>query len=188
MSMATRAELVQATVGRYLAGTRLEKHLILNEFVALTGFHRKHAMRLLRVGGSSTRDRSRPERRLYDEAVRTALIVVWEASDRICGKRLQPLLVPMVEAMEWHGHVQLEDEVRARLVSMSAATIDRALREAKAGAGQKRRRRPANGIRSTVPVRTFFWTGEIPRRGSARPIWSGTAAQQPKAVSFRRWW
>lgn len=29
---------------------------------------------------------------LYDEAVRAALIVLWEASDRVCGKRLQPLL------------------------------------------------------------------------------------------------
>ena len=133
MGMATRVELVQATVGRYVAGTRQEKHLILNEFVALTGFHRKHAMRLLRVDGSKAKDGSRPERRLYNEAVRTALIVMWEASDRICGKRLQPLLVPMIEAMERHGHVRLEDAVRARLVSMSAATIDRALREAKAG-------------------------------------------------------
>ena len=133
MSMATRVELVQATVDRYVAGTRQEKHLILNEFVALTGFHRKHAMRLLRVDASKAKNGSRPERRLYNEAVRTALIVMWEASDRICGKRLQPLLVPMIEAMERHGHVRLEDAVRARLVSMSAATIDRALREAKAG-------------------------------------------------------
>ena len=28
-------------------------------------------------------------RRIYDEAVRQALIVAWEASDRICGKRLK---------------------------------------------------------------------------------------------------
>ena len=107
--MATRSELVAATSSRYVGSTRLEKHLILNEFVALTGFHRKHAMRLLRASGGPKKNGSRPERRLYNEAVRTALIVVWEASDRICGKRLQPLLVPMVEAMERHGHMRLED-------------------------------------------------------------------------------
>ena len=28
-------------------------------------------------------------RRIYDEAVREAVIVVWEAADRICGKRLK---------------------------------------------------------------------------------------------------
>ena len=33
----------------------------------------------------------RPARRVYDDAVREALIVLWEASDRICGKRLKPL-------------------------------------------------------------------------------------------------
>jgi hypothetical protein len=56
--------------------------------------------------------------------VREALIVVWEASDRICGKRLRPLLPILVEAMERHGHIQLAPEVRARLLAMSAATID----------------------------------------------------------------
>jgi hypothetical protein len=39
-------------------------------------------------------------------------IVVWEASDRICGKRLRPLLPILVEAMEQHGHLQLVPEVR----------------------------------------------------------------------------
>jgi len=45
-----------------------------------------------------------------------ALIVVWEASDRICGKRLRPLLPILVEAMELHGHLQLVPEVRRRLL------------------------------------------------------------------------
>jgi hypothetical protein len=71
--------------------------------------------------------RSRPRRRIYDDAVREALIVVWEASDRICGKRLRPLVPIMLEAMERHGHLQLAPEVRTGLLAMSAATIDRAL-------------------------------------------------------------
>jgi hypothetical protein len=32
---------------------------------------------------------------VYDEAVREALGVLWEASDRICGKRLKALLVDL---------------------------------------------------------------------------------------------
>ena len=35
-------------------------------------------------------------RRIYDEAVREALIVVWEASDRICGKRLKAVLPSLI--------------------------------------------------------------------------------------------
>jgi hypothetical protein len=48
VSMATREELVAATGCRYLVADRREKKRILDEFVAVTGFHRKHAMRLLR--------------------------------------------------------------------------------------------------------------------------------------------
>ena len=65
----------------------------------------KHAMRLLRAGHVTRRCGPRPGRRIYDEAVREALIVIWEASDRICGKRLRPLLPILVEAMERHGHL-----------------------------------------------------------------------------------
>lgn len=50
VSMGTRAELVAATHGRYAGASRPEKRRILDEFVAVTGFHRKHAMRLLRTG------------------------------------------------------------------------------------------------------------------------------------------
>ena len=65
----------------------------------------------------------RPGRRVYGDAVREALIVLWEASDRICGKRLRPLLPILVEAMERHGHLQLVPEVRTRLLAICSAAI-----------------------------------------------------------------
>jgi hypothetical protein len=42
--MATRDELVAAIVERYGRSNRAERGRILNEFVAVTGFHRKHAV------------------------------------------------------------------------------------------------------------------------------------------------
>ena len=86
----TRLELVVAVRDRYGAATKTDKRRILDEFVALTGYHRKHAIRVLAVatdaGTPSTAD---PRPRVYDEAVRQVLIIAWEASDRICGKRLK---------------------------------------------------------------------------------------------------
>ena len=157
ISMAARDELVAAVADRYAMGDRGERGRILDEFAAVTGYHRKHAMRLLRAGQVNRRRGPRPGRRIYDEAVREALIVVWEASDRICGKRLRPLLPILVEAMERHGHLQLVPEVRARLLAMSAATIDRALRDIRRQAGTATRRRsaPSAAIRRSVPIRTF---------------------------------
>ena len=45
--MATRAELSAMVGDRYRGGNREERGRILDEFAALTGYHRKHAIRLL---------------------------------------------------------------------------------------------------------------------------------------------
>ena len=96
ISMATRDELVGALVARYAGSNRKERGRILDEFVAVSGVHRKHAMRLLRAGQAHHRSGPRPAQRLYNEAVREALVVLWEASDRVCGKRLRAL-VPILD-------------------------------------------------------------------------------------------
>lgn len=154
--MAMRAELVEVVRERYRAADRRSKGRILDEFVAVTGFHRKHAMRLLRAERPTKASRSRPERRIYDEAVRTALVVLWEASDRLCGKRLRPLIPILLGAMERHGHLDVAPEVATKLTAMSAATIDRALRDVKAGSRTPRRRGVATtALRRSVPIRTF---------------------------------
>ena len=157
VSMATRDELVVAVAGRYSSSSRVERGLILDEFASVTGHHRKHAMRLLRAGLTGCGMKPRPRRRIYGEAIRLALVVIWEASDRICGKRLRPLVPILVESMERHSHLQLAPEVRLGLLSMSAATIDRALREARGPTGGRPRRRspPSAAVRRSVAVRTF---------------------------------
>lgn len=157
LSAATRGEVVTAAGRRYAEADRRERGRILDELTSLTGLHRKHAARLLRGGGTGKRHDIRPERRFYDNAAREALVVIWEASDRVCGKRLRPLVPILIEAMERHGHLQLASDVRSGLLSMSAATIDRALREVRGRSGGRTRRRapPSAAVRRSVTVRTF---------------------------------
>jgi hypothetical protein len=155
--MATRDEFVAAVVERYGSSKRCEKTRILDEFAAVAGFHRKHAARVLRAGVSDHRSAPRPQRRLYDDAVREALTVLWEASDPICGKRLMAMIPSLITAMERHGHLRLAPEMRAALLTMSAATIDRAHRPMRMQTGGRIRRRPgSSAIRRSIPVRTFF--------------------------------
>ena len=68
--MTTRKELVEALRVRYQDAAVGDKVKILDEFVALTGYHRKHAIRILREKVTSNEKRARD--RLYDEAVRQA--------------------------------------------------------------------------------------------------------------------
>jgi hypothetical protein len=79
--------------------------------------------------------------------------VIWDASDRICGKRLKALMPLLVEAMERHKHLQLAPEIRTTLLGMSAATIDRALRILRehAGAPARRRTAPSLAVRAAFP-------------------------------------
>lgn len=108
----------------YRAATRAEKGRILDEVVRRTGYHRKHAVRLLR------RERV-PPRRLYNATVAEALVLVWRASGRACGKRLKALMPELVGSMELDGRLPRDVAVRAMLLRMSAATIDRLLAPAR---------------------------------------------------------
>lgn len=159
ISAQARRELLEALSERYREGSKKEKTRILDEFVALARCHRKHAIRLLalpeaRFAPDSTSGPN--DRRIYDEAVREALTVAWEASDRICGKRLKAVLPSLVGAMERHGHLDLDPYVRERLLCVSAATIDRLLKPIRSQAGRRRKRRKGkHKINQRVPVRTF---------------------------------
>ena len=163
--MGTRDELLKAVAGRYRAASRAEKGLILAEFTEISGYHRKHVERLLRRDPVVNRSQPRPGRRIYDTAVREALVVLWEASDRICGKRLKPLVPLLIAAMERHGHLALDEIVRTRLLAISASTIDRALAPVRAGGpGSKRRSTThSSAVRRSVPIRTYAdWNDPAP--------------------------
>ncbi|MGJ7558862.1 hypothetical protein ACSFBI_33335 [Variovorax sp. RB3P1] len=153
--MTTRKALTEAIRERYHQASIVDRGRILDEFVAVTGFHRKHAIRVF--AEAAPKPARPPKNRLYDEAVRQALITLWEASDRVCGKRLKTLIPILVVAMERHGHLQLDPDVRNRLMQISAATIDRTLAATRASIDGQRKRRTGVGaaIRRSVPVRTF---------------------------------
>src|SRR5580704_233118 len=114
LSLATRRELIEVIAERYHAARRTQKKQILDEFIKVTGYHRKHAIRALRRTSGKSAEPS-PRSRVYDEAVLSALTILWEAADRICGKRLKEAIPTLVEAMERYGHLQLETEVRQLL-------------------------------------------------------------------------
>jgi hypothetical protein len=152
-----RRELVRAVAERYERATKRDKRHILDQFVAITGYHRKHSIRLLNSTAELVTPRQPRRFRVYDEAVKEALIALWETSDRICGKRLKALLPILVPALERHGHLRLDDTVRDKLLSASAATIDRLLVEVRGRVRDSTRpkRRAKTAVQRKVPIRTF---------------------------------
>lgn len=164
ISRQSKLELTEAIRQRYLSASKSEKTRILDEFVAMTRYHRKHAIRVLTTDNQQSAQERPCGKRIYDEAVKEALIVLWEASDRICGKRLKAILPILVEAMERNGHLDLDAEVQSRLLQMSASTIDRLLTSVRQQAkGRKKKRNAPKKASKQIPVKTFAdWDEAIP--------------------------
>ena len=163
MTRATRAELANAIRGRYMAAAVKNKRRILEEFIAATGYHEKSAIRVLNSPPAPKRRQTRQRPSLYDEAVRGALIVLWEASDRVCGKRLKALLPILLPALERNGHLKLDEQIRPKILSMSAATIDRLLRMPKSAMRTKKAPRVVPEPHRRIKMRTFAdWNEPCP--------------------------
>lgn len=142
MSEQAVGEYALAIRGRYEGAGRVEKGRILDKFCATTGMHRKAAIRLLkRKRGPAVGKRGRPRR--YGPEVTEALVKLWQVGDRMCGKLLAAVLPELVTALERHGELRLTAEVRADLLAVSAATIDRLLSRHRRRLGVQPQRRSA---------------------------------------------
>jgi hypothetical protein len=89
----TRCSIVEyadAVRGRYLGAPKKAKTEILNEFVATIGMHHKAVIRSLNRSDRSSGQKKRGRRRSYGHRAMAAVRVVWEASDCLCSRRLQP--------------------------------------------------------------------------------------------------
>jgi hypothetical protein len=80
ISSQTRKELLEAIQQRYRESSKIDKTRILDEFVALTGYHRKHGVRLLNepcdTESKTVQDGCVRCRRVYDEAIKETLTVI----------------------------------------------------------------------------------------------------------------
>jgi hypothetical protein len=165
MSYRARQELLVRVAPRYQEACGKRRSHILDEFIAITGYARKYAIRLLHgpVRAPAPIVRTRAPR--YGPAVREALTVAWSAANGICAKRLVPFLPELIPALERHGHLRLDDEVRALLFVLSPATADRLLRPARQAANPHglSTTKPGRLLKHQIPVRTFAeWSNVRP--------------------------
>jgi hypothetical protein len=177
--MKERKRIAEATAGRYRRARKKEKTAILSEFVELTGFARSYGAlvlrnqgrvvpvnRKLRVRGDVGKRLRPPGRRpTYDEEVRKALLKVWRIMDYICSKRLAPVLGEIVERLDRRGELKCSVSTKQKLSRLSAATIDRLLRDERKKYQLKGRghTRPGTLLKHQVPFRTFSeWDEERP--------------------------
>jgi hypothetical protein len=158
LSMAERKAVTREMAKRYLEGTKAQKGAMLDQLCSLTGWTRRHARRALAEAGKGVDRRPRsPRPRVYGQEVVGPLRVVWATLDGLTGKRQAQFMPQALEALERWGELTVDPGVRAKLLTISAATIDRVLApdrrrlQVRGPSGTK----PGTLLKRHISIRTF---------------------------------
>ncbi len=181
LSMRARQELTVAAARRYRSANRREKSLMLDSFVADTGYNRAYAALVLRDCGrrllyaldesmveavASVKPRrggGRP--RVYSEDVRQAVEQFWEQFGYLCGKRLVPVIRSALRFLDEEEFLQVSPAVKQALGVVSPATVDRMLKSRRAAMRLKGNSytRGTAALSEQIPIRTFGeWKNVVP--------------------------
>jgi hypothetical protein len=90
--------------------------------------------------------------------------MLWHAGNQICSKRLVPFMPESVASLEQHGHLNLTDEVRKLVLSVSPATFDRLLKRERTKNGRGLgTTKPGTLLKKQITVGTFAdWNEQVP--------------------------
>jgi len=180
LTMRKKKAITRELQNRYQKARKKEKIMMLDEFTQLTGYNRCYASQILsksnilgyvQIAGerlkyvSDHHQSRRKKNRYYDQKVLIALKKTWKEADYICSKRLAPFLGEFIPVLEKHGEIKLAPEVREKIFTISASTIDRLLAPIRKKQQIKGRSttRPGSLLEKNIPVRTFSeWDNKRP--------------------------
>jgi hypothetical protein len=151
-------EYLAAQRERYVRAARASRSRLLDEMVAVTGYHRKAVIRQLRQTRAGPWRRRRVGRpRQYDGAVATAAQVLWEAAGQIGAKRLQPFVPELLERLTSCGELRVPPRTARLLGQVSISTLERLLAPARRTVPRRgpSLTRPGAWLKSQIPIRTF---------------------------------
>ena len=167
MSLRSKHELLEAVRPRYLKANKAAKQKILDEFTSATGYHRKHAIRILKNQvqvQNHLEGKTKTYKTIYRGEVVQALEQIWEIYGRICSKRLQPFLPEAIKVLERCKEIELSKDTKDLLLKISSASIDRCLRPVRIKSPHGlSTTKPGSLLKKLIPVRTFTeWDEERP--------------------------
>ena len=145
LSLKERQKLTAVTAKKYRTADKRKKTKILDTFIEQTGYGRKYAIHILanegrvkpagkwvrlKIAHNSKKKRVYPV--IYGKAVQDALAPIWEAFNYQCGKLFAPFLHANIDRITAEPKFKTDEEVTAKLRTISASTIDRLLKPSRA--------------------------------------------------------
>lgn len=164
MSQKVREEMLPRLRQRYKERGKQGRGVLLDELCEQFGYSRKHAIKLLGAkagwGGDARSSKGRPA--VYGAEVELVLHRIWKAAEQPCGKRMAQLRELWLPGYE-KRYGKLDKEVRVKVLSISAAQIDRLLAQRKVRGGKGRSgTKPGGLLKTQIPIRTDNWDIDRP--------------------------
>ena len=166
MSPLSKKEYTEAIYKRYKKALRKEKKIILDEFCATSGYHRKYAITLLK-GFKRLRKplkKKRGRRPVYEkDEILKPLKLIWRAANLPCSKRLK-VIIPIWLPGYVREFGEIPESVTNALMTISPATIDRLLTPVRIRYKNKGRSttKPGTLLRRHIPIQTNQWDESRP--------------------------
>lgn len=167
MTHMSKKELIDEIKPRYLKAAKTEKGLMLDEFCLNTGYNRNYAIQIMQADCDyhrAEREGRKSRKWKYGTDVLSVAIKIWELLEYPCGARLQPALIPMIEAMERSKEIVVAGPVKEKLKLITGRTLDRRLKRERGIRKLTRSRgttRHGSLLKSSIPIRITNWdTGE----------------------------
>ena len=158
MSQSTRTEVLEKLRRRYQTAGAEHKRKLIDQAVALLGYHRKSAIRALGQPAVARGPRILTGRPIeYQSSLLVPwLRPIWQATDYACGRRLVAMLPEWIPAYEQHER-RMPGEVREKLLLASGRTLDRLLEPLRAQGTGRSLTRPGTLLRQQIPIRGSVW-------------------------------
>jgi hypothetical protein len=161
MSPRSKREYVEAVFLRYKRSSRKAKTLILDEFCATCGYHRKYAIQLLRGFKRfiKPKKKKRGRKPVYrKEDILKPLKRIWLSANLPCSKRLKAILILWLPGYAESFEPLSLDAIKA-LKRISPATIDRLLKPVRMKHKKYGRSttKPGTLLRKQIPIKTNQW-------------------------------
>ncbi len=173
LNLETRKAIIGQLLNRYKKSSKKSKGKLLDEFVAITGYNRCYARRVLRRRHKEKMQwnytplfkKSPGRKRKYTDNIMNALKKIWGILNFPCGKRITAIMHEIIDVLEKWKEIHLTEETKALLHNISASTVDRILKEERKKLQIKGRSgtKPGSLLKNKIPIRTFAdWDNAIP--------------------------
>lgn len=116
VTLQSRRALLKQFAPQYREASSAQKSVLLDTFAQATGSHRGSGMWLLNHAEDELQAPAYARSSHYGSDVQHALLLAWNAANRICATRLIPFLPTLIDALERHGHLQVTEECRSQLL------------------------------------------------------------------------